>query len=217
MMRISQHPPLQKHSTNLRAEIKIQMDSFIIYFFIFALLSVSAKSDDTSEELLKGINVYRTSLNLSTLTENSKAACLADQIAENFKGQPCSNSTGSNTVPGTEEQFPNYLDFLQHCKLNATVTQDAAIMPACVPNLDPGMVLTNYTKSQYSGKLNDSSFVGAGIADEGDWVVVVFSTNTSTGDFADATSDDSAASGLVIGVGFWFGLMMFLGFLLVSN
>ncbi|XP_038988665.1 uncharacterized GPI-anchored protein At3g06035-like isoform X1 [Phoenix dactylifera] len=159
----------------------------VFSFFLLAFLLHFARSDDTSSELLKGINSYRASLNLSALTENQHAECLSEQLAKQFKGQDCSNTTGSNTVPGTEQQFPNYPDFLNHCHLNATVTQDAAVMPACVPGLARDLVLTNFTKSQYSQNLNDSHFVGAGIADEGDWVVVVLSTNTPTGSFAPAT------------------------------
>ncbi|PKA62275.1 putative GPI-anchored protein [Apostasia shenzhenica] len=146
-----------------------------------------ARSDDSTDQLLKGINSYRASLNLSTLTENDNADCLAEQIAKKFKGQPCTNTTGANTVPGTEQQFPDYPDLLSHCHLNATVTQDAAIMPACVPELNTDLVLSNYTKSQYSGSLNDSKFVGAGLAEEGDWVVVVLSTNTPAGSLSPAT------------------------------
>ncbi|XP_010938856.1 uncharacterized GPI-anchored protein At5g19250 isoform X2 [Elaeis guineensis] len=164
----------------------------VFSFFLLAFLLHFVRSDDTSSELLKGINSYRTSLNLSALTENQNADCLAEQLAKQFKGQDCSNTTGSNTVPGTEQQFPNYPDFLNHCHLNATVTQDAAIMPACVPGLAADLVLTNFTKSQYSQNLNDSHFVGAGIADEGDWVVVVLSTNTPGGSFAPATAVASA-------------------------
>ncbi|CAN6167070.1 unnamed protein product [Urochloa humidicola] len=53
-------------------------------------------------------------------------------------------------------------------------------MPACVPGLVPGVVLTNYTKSQYSRFLNDSQFSGVGVANEGGWVVVVLSTSTGS-------------------------------------
>ncbi|KAG1327755.1 putative GPI-anchored protein [Cocos nucifera] len=166
---------------------------------------------DTSGELLKGINSYRVSLNLSALTENQNAECLAEQLAEQFQGQECSNTTGSNTVPGTEQQFPNYPDFLNHCHLNATVTRDAAIMPACIPSLAPDLVLSNFTKSQYSRNLNDGHFVGAGIADEGDWVVVVLSTNTPTGSFAPATGVAS-----VVKVAIYHQLVLFLlGFFIV--
>lgn len=186
---------------------------FSFFSFLIVFLVHSATSDDTGDQLLKGINSYRTSLNLSTLTENQNAACLAEQIAKQFKGQPCTNTTGSNTVPGTEQQFPNYPDFLDHCHLNATVTQDSAIMPACVPNLVPAeLVLTNFTKSQYSGSLNQSQFVGAGVADEGDWVVVVLSTNTPGGSF---TLNDDTGFGSVVKVARHSLFLLVLGALLV--
>ncbi|KAK8960321.1 hypothetical protein KSP40_PGU016755 [Platanthera guangdongensis] len=149
---------------------------------------------EISSNLLKGINAYRASLNLPSLTENDNADCLAEQLAVQFKGQPCTNTTGANTVPGTEEQFPNFPDFLSQCHLNATVTRDAAIMPACIPGLNTDLVLSNYTKSQYNNNLNDSKFSGAGLADEGDWVVVVLSTNTPAGSFSPATGAGSARS-----------------------
>jgi hypothetical protein len=59
-------------------------------------------------------------------------------------------------------------------------------MPACVPGLVADVVLTNYTKSQYNQYLNDTKYSGVGIANEGDWVVVVLSTSTGPGDFSPA-------------------------------
>ncbi|KAG0448480.1 hypothetical protein HPP92_003137 [Vanilla planifolia] len=162
------------------------MASLLYLVFLFAFLPF-ARSDDATEKLLNDINKYRTSLNLSSFIENDNANCLANQIAKQFKDQPCTNTTGANTIPGTEEQFPNYPDLLSHCDLNTEVTQDAAIMPACVPNLDTDDLLSNFTKSQYSGSLNDSRFAGIGLADEGNWVVMVLSTDTPTGSLAPAT------------------------------
>uniref|UniRef100_A0A1D1Y881 Putative GPI-anchored protein At5g19250 n=1 Tax=Anthurium amnicola TaxID=1678845 RepID=A0A1D1Y881_9ARAE len=156
-----------------------------------------AASHDASDQLFKGINTYRAALNLSTLTENENAACLADQIAQQFKNQECTNSTGANTVPGTEEHFPNFLNLLDYCHLNATVTQDGAIMPACVPSLVPSTVLSNFTKSQYSQNLNDSRYVGAGVASEGDWVVVILSTNTPGGSFVTVQGGSSTSKALI--------------------
>lgn len=129
------------------------------------------------------MNKYRASLNLTALTKNDNAACLAEQIADQYKDQPCTNTTGSNTVPGTENNFASYPEFLSHCHLNITNTRDGQIMPACVPDLDPSLVLMNFTKSQYSGNLNDSTYSGAGIASEGNWIVVVLTTNSSSGSF----------------------------------
>lgn len=147
------------------------------------LLSFLPGSDD---QLLKGINSYRGSLKVPALTENKNADCLAEQLAKQFKDQQCTNTTGSNTVPGTEQQFPDYPKYLDRCHLNASVTEDGQVMPACVPGLVANVVLTNYTKSQYNLYLNDSKYSGVGIANEGDWVVVVLSTNTDSGDYSPA-------------------------------
>eukprot|EP00262_Sarcandra_glabra_P019112 TRINITY_DN7097_c0_g2_i1.p2 TRINITY_DN7097_c0_g2~~TRINITY_DN7097_c0_g2_i1.p2 ORF type:complete len:194 (+),score=21.61 TRINITY_DN7097_c0_g2_i1:242-823(+) len=142
-----------------------------------------AKSDDTGEILVQEINSYRVSLNLSVLRENKNADCLAEQLAEQLKNQDCTNTTGANTVPGTENQLANYPDFLARCHLNISNTRDGVVMPACVPGLTPSIVLTNFTHTQYSGNLNDSQYSGVGIASERDWVVVVLTTNTTDGSF----------------------------------
>ncbi|KAK1317262.1 putative GPI-anchored protein [Acorus calamus] len=159
---------------------------------IILLLSPSAISADSSSQLLQGLNSYRASLNLSSLTENDNAACLANQLADQFKDDTCSNTTGSDTVPGTEVQLPNYPNLLDHCHLNISDTKDGQVMPACVPDLVSDLVLSNFTKSQYTLYLNDSQYVGAGIASKGNWVVVVLTTNTAGGSFQNAVSDGSA-------------------------
>lgn len=67
-------------------------------------------------------------------------------------------------------------------------------MPACVPNLVPSLVLSNYTQSSlYSGNLNDTKYTGIGIGSENDWIVVILTTNTSEGGYAPATSDSTAS------------------------
>jgi hypothetical protein len=53
---------------------------------------------------LKDINSYQASLNLIALTENSNNDYLVEQLAKHFKGQPCINSTGYDTEPGTKQQ-----------------------------------------------------------------------------------------------------------------
>ena len=111
-------------------------------------------------------------------------------MADQFKNQPCTNTTGANTVPGTEPQFSNYPDLLAECHLNVSDTRDGAVMPACVPQLDPSLVLTNFTHSLYSSSLNDTKFTGIGVGSEGNWIVVVLTTNNPEGSF----SPDSGAN-----------------------
>ncbi|KAL6571515.1 hypothetical protein OROHE_003158 [Orobanche hederae] len=168
-----------------------------ILFLSLLLHSVHViKCDDEEDDLIRGINQYRTSLNLTSLTKNDRADCLASEIADQLKNQPCTNSTGSNTVPGTEQQFPDYPKILAKCHLNVTTTRDGQIMPACVPNLESGLVLSNFTKSQYSGYLNGTQFSGIGVGSENEWIVVVLTTNTTEGNYAPGTNSDNGASSL---------------------
>ncbi|MCL7042590.1 hypothetical protein MKW94_013224 [Papaver nudicaule] len=177
----------------------------------FLLLSCTVKADNDEEEnLFKSINSYRASLNLTAFTENDNAECLADKIADQFKKQPCTNTTGSYTVPGTESQFSKYPQFLEKCHLNINDTKNGVIMPVCVPKLDPALVLTNFTQTQYSAYVNDTKFTGAGVGSEDDWIVMVLTTSTPGGAFSPA---GSAAS--VSDMGFTFLLISsFLGFFL---
>ncbi|GAB2294932.1 hypothetical protein Dimus_029123 [Dionaea muscipula] len=154
----------------------------LLSIILFINQPKSAAADE-EVNLLQGINKYRASLYLTVLSENDNAACFAQELADQFKDLPCTNSTGPNTVPGTEDQLSNYPDLLSHCHLNISNTRDGAIMPACVPNLVPGLVLANFTESQYTLYLNDSKYTAAGVGSDGNWIVVVLSTNSSTGSF----------------------------------
>uniref|UniRef100_A0A7N0SYR0 Uncharacterized GPI-anchored protein At5g19230-like domain-containing protein n=1 Tax=Kalanchoe fedtschenkoi TaxID=63787 RepID=A0A7N0SYR0_KALFE len=156
---------------------------------------------DEEDTLLQGINTYRGSLNLTALTTNKNAECLAEEIANQFENQPCTNTTGSNTVPGTEPNFASYPDLLTKCHLNITNTREGVILPACVPNLDRNLLLSNYTQSQYSRYLNDSSFTGAGLGSEGNWMVVVLATSTPDGSFTPADGSGSNGASLVQSAG----------------
>nr|GLL41783.1 uncharacterized GPI-anchored protein At5g19250-like [Ipomoea trifida] len=165
----------------------------LISLIFQSILFINVRCDDEEDNLFRGINSYRATLNLTRLTENEKAKCLAEKMADQFKGQPCTNSTGSNTVPGTEPRFTDYPKFLDKCDLNVTTTRDGAILPACVPHLDAGLVLSNYTLSQYSSYLNDTKFTGIGIGSEDDWMVVILTTNTPEGSYTPDTSSAALA------------------------
>ncbi|KAI3469538.1 hypothetical protein Pfo_026201 [Paulownia fortunei] len=154
------------------------------------------KCDDEEDNLLQGINQYRTSLNLTVLIKSDRAECLASEVADQFKNQPCTNSTGSNTVPGTEPQYSDFPNLLAKCHLNVTTTRDGQILPACVPNLEPGLVLSNFTKSQYSGYVNNTQFTGIGIGSEDNWIVVVLTTSTPQGSYLPGSNSDNEASSL---------------------
>ncbi|KAL8155408.1 putative GPI-anchored protein At3g06035 [Apium graveolens] len=162
------------------ATLGFQLSVLLLAVF---LLTVPVRCDE-KDNLLQGINSYRRTKGLPELTKNDKAGCLADQIAEKMEGQPCARVTGSNSTPPSPPnppQFSNYPDALKKCKVDIAHTKDGVILPVCVKDRVPTLVLTNYTQSSYGVYLNNSKFTGAGIGKEEDWTVVVMSTNTPSG------------------------------------
>ncbi|VFQ64894.1 unnamed protein product [Cuscuta campestris] len=173
----------------------------LISLLLQSILFIKVRShDDKEDDLLRGINSYRATLKLQPLTKNDQAECFSEKMADEFKDQPCTNSSGPDTVPGTETNFKDYPNLLGKCKLNVTTTSGGAILPACVPGLDRALVLSNYTLSQYSRYLNDSKYIGVGIGSEDDWVVVILTTSTPDGSYAPDTSSAILVSkiGLII-------------------
>lgn len=136
---------------------------------------------DEKESLLKGINNFRQSQNLSALTMNNKASCFAKEIAKQLEGEPCSQVTDPNSVPGVP-------DILKKCKVNISSTTDGLMLSVCVVNRVPNLVLNNFTQTFYGKYLKSSKFTGAGIGKEDDWTVVVLSTNTPAGTFSSFAS-----------------------------
>ncbi|RVW53281.1 putative GPI-anchored protein [Vitis vinifera] len=158
-------------------------------FFLVALsilfTSTPVHCDDAAEDddLLQGLNSYRTARNLSTLVKNDKAECLAEELAGELEHQPCTAA-----VPATPQlQLANYPSILKKCKIDINYTRDGVIMQVCVPHRVPTLVLTNFTQSHYSRYLNDSKFTGVGVGSEDDWVVAVLSTNGIEGSFSGAS------------------------------
>ncbi|KAM1468322.1 hypothetical protein ACFX13_034151 [Malus domestica] len=165
------------------------------FFFVIAhsllLLSPLVQGADKDEDnLLQGINSYRTSLNLPALVKNGNAGCLAEQIADDMEDQPCSSPTnGANILATTPTPLANLPKHLSKCKIDANSTSAGVILPICVPHLVPTLVLTNYThRPQFAECLNDSKFTGVGLGSEDDWMVVVLATNNPAGSFANAAS-----------------------------
>ncbi|KAG9143039.1 hypothetical protein Leryth_006295 [Lithospermum erythrorhizon] len=145
---------------------------------------------DDDDNLFQGINSYRATLKLTRLMENEKAECLADKIADRFDNQLCPPSAigvvGAYTPASPE--FSSYRGFLRECGLDITTTRAGLILPACVPNLEKNIVVSNYTMSQYSEYLKDNKYTGIGIGTEDNWVVIVLTTNTTEGSFMVASS-----------------------------
>lgn len=161
-------------------------------------MSIVPKLSSTEKEdlILKGINKYRKSVNVSELAENDKASCLADEIADDLEDQPCSGADKFADDPTrTVTELVNFPKLAQKCDINITTTTDGVILPVCVPDLVYDLVLGNYTHSPYKKFLKDSKYSGAGVGSEGAWIVVVLTTDEPTGSFSAASS--LAAFGVV--------------------
>jgi hypothetical protein len=157
-----------------------------IYAEVFLFHFICTEEEDN---LLLGINSFRHSSNLPALSKNDKADCLADEIADELEGEPCSSSTnGASIVPSTATILPDLPKHLKKCKINVNSTAEGIILPVCVPKLIPTLVLTNYTHSPYAKYVNSSKYTGVGVGSEDDWMVVVLSTDTVGGSFAGAVS-----------------------------
>ena len=161
---------------------------YLLILHLFSATNAIFTCTDEEDDLFEGLNGYRSSSNLPNFTENSNAACLAEKIADKLDALSCENAFDYSSAPGNKPNFTDFDKLLDKCDINGNNTLDGVILPVCVPKLDPTAVLSNYTNSQYAKYLNDSSYTGAGIGSEENWMVVVLSTNTSTGSFSGASS-----------------------------
>ncbi|CAN8253845.1 unnamed protein product [Cochlearia groenlandica] len=165
---------------------KMSLSFYIIHLLVFSLMSTYVFCNQEEDNLLQGLNSYRTSQRIQPFAKNDKADCVADEIADKLEDQPCTNNTATSTVaPGSvPPRLTNYQDILSECKVDPNTTRDGLILPVCIPNRVATLALTNYTQTGYARYLNDSRYVGAGVGSEKEWMVVVLTTNTRGGSFA---------------------------------
>ncbi|KAK7837358.1 putative gpi-anchored protein [Quercus suber] len=198
--------------TALDSETMAFLKLSLLLLFMLVLHGVRCKpmyhNNDEEDDLFEGLNGYRSSSNLPNFTENSNAACLAEKIADKLDALSCENAFDYSSAPGNKPNFTNFDKLLDKCDINGNNTLDGVILPVCVPKLDPTAVLSNYTNSQYAKYLNDSSYTGAGIGSEDNWMVVILSTNTSTGSFSGADSLIANISMSNYLVALFFGLLV---------
>ncbi|BBH06613.1 Glycoprotein membrane precursor GPI-anchored protein [Prunus dulcis] len=151
---------------------------------------VVSQLKEEEDKIFQGLNSFKQSLK-----KNSNAECLADEIADELEDQPCSSADDYAIEPGNGPKFPKFNKLIKKCHIDINTTTDGIILPVCVPNWDPDLVIKNYTHTQYAKYLNGSKYTGAGVGTEDDWVVVVLSTDTESGSFSGAPS--LAAIGMV--------------------
>ncbi|XP_038879946.1 uncharacterized GPI-anchored protein At3g06035-like [Benincasa hispida] len=166
---------------------------FTLFFFVvisnFLLLPNVVLCDVKDDNILEAINQYRLSKNLSSLSSNRNAACLASRLAYKLRDEPCSSAENFNKEISSEAKLADFPKLLKKCHIAYNSSVDGIILPACVPKLEPAFVISNYSNSHDVEYINDGNYTGAGVGTfDNNWVVVVLSTNTSTGDYASGGS-----------------------------
>lgn len=127
-------------------------------------------------DLLKAINKYRVSSNLTALNRTETANCIADSIVGLIKNQSCTNANVVPTPPNNTT-LSNYSVPVSRCGLNSTrASRDGLILAAC----DPALALSNFT-STYNDSLASTRFSDIGIGSEGNWTIVVLLSNATVG------------------------------------
>ncbi|KAE9593674.1 hypothetical protein Lalb_Chr18g0045571 [Lupinus albus] len=168
--------------------------------FVFLLLSIPVHCGDEEESVFKGINSYRQVQKLTPFNKVSKASCLAEEVAEELEDEPCENVNQYAPSLTSSPKIPNLQKHINKCDININTTTDGVVLPVCVSKLEPTIVLSNYTHTdRYSRYLNNSVYTGAGLGSEHDWMVLVLTTNTTTGSFS-ASSDAAGAISLLVNV-----------------
>ncbi|XP_059435592.1 uncharacterized GPI-anchored protein At3g06035-like [Corylus avellana] len=158
-------------------------------FLSYAMHCDVQSQSEEEEKLLQNMNGYRQALSLALFGENSKAACLADEIADELKDKPCDkNAHGYSSFPGTKPKFDDFENLLDKCDINVNTTEYGAILVSCGPRIDSPLVLDTYTKSEYAKYINNSNYTTAAVGSKDDWVVVILSSNSSDGTFSGAVS-----------------------------
>ncbi|KAH6808852.1 hypothetical protein C2S51_026635 [Perilla frutescens var. frutescens] len=148
---------------------------------------------DDDDDLLRGINQYRASLNLSALNMARGADCLADEIADSYNNRICTNTTPPNNT--TLPKFSDYPGVLTKCGLSATnTTGEGQILPACIPGQQQSLVLSTFT-TNYASYLNSTQFSDIGIGSEDDWIVIVLTNTTGGGSNTTGGGSNTAGGG----------------------
>lgn len=178
------------------APLRSSLHLLLLAHFLFLTLA-----QDDASQLLAAINQYRTSvINITGLSPNAGATCLAKQVLTHYENTACTNSTGLDTVPGQEQDYPNFPNWLSSCNIPIDNAKDGQILPDCVPAASTSVVDTafsNYTHSSGASYINETSYVSAGAAFANDWFVLVLATNSSTGSYQQTSGASLSPASLI--------------------
>ncbi|KAK7284339.1 hypothetical protein RJT34_19084 [Clitoria ternatea] len=161
----------------------------VALFFAFLFISNPVHCNDKEDSVLEGINSFRQIKNLSSLNQVPKATCFANQVAEEIEGMPCEtfNQSSLEPSPGGNPKMLNLQKHIDKCDIknvNLSSSSDgleALILPVCVSKLEPTVVLSYYTNSDYYAQfLNNSKYTGVGLGTEDDWMVLLLLTTDTT-------------------------------------
>ncbi|CAJ1976154.1 unnamed protein product [Sphenostylis stenocarpa] len=168
---------------------KLGLYLLIASVFALHLLPGPVVCDDKEKDLLHDINIYRKVLNLPVLDENEEASCLAEEIAEDLADTHCEVFHDYYPTPGANPKIPNFQKNVEKCHININTTTEGVIMPLCVHKLDRDDLFSNFSRSnRFTKYLKQSKYKIAGVGSEHDWMVLIISTNSSSGDFSSASS-----------------------------
>ncbi|XP_030958343.1 uncharacterized GPI-anchored protein At5g19250-like [Quercus lobata] len=145
------------------AILKLSLVLLVLHVVQLQGNSMSDCEGEAQRYLWDNLNGYRRSLHLNNFTDNSNAACLANKIADQLKNDTCKNAFNFSPTPGTKPNVPKFDKFLHKCDIKDKRAVDGIILPICVPRLDPIVVFSNYTKSQYAKYLKNSNYMGLGL------------------------------------------------------
>lgn len=162
----------------------------LVFYHNLLTSPVTCACGEKEKDLLHDINTYRKVLNLPVLEKTDKSSCLANKIANDLEHKHCAEFHNYYpNIPGKNPTIPNFEKSVGKCKININTTKDGVIMPMCVPKLDQDDLFSNYTKNSHFTKyLNNSKYIIAGVGSEDDWMVLIISTNTTSGNFSSANS-----------------------------
>lgn len=88
-------------------------------------------------------------------------------------------------------KLPDYQKLLHKCNINIKTTEDAIMLPTCVPKMNESLLVEDYTRTNYSLYLISPNFTSIGVGSKDQWMIVVVTTGNKSGSFSSGSSSPS--------------------------